>query len=404
MSNKALSKVARIENRFIFHAQYQLTAREQKVILYLIANINPHEQERFHEQIIPVKELEVVLKADGRKWGGLYEEMKQFQKRIVKKGIEFPTNVKIDGKPFPGYINWFQSVAPVENSRGEVCLRFLFAEDLTPFLLQLNEYAQINRLEAAPMRSGHAIRLFQIFKAQRDRMRRHEKVSRLTYGVEELKAILGIPGKYKRFNSFRERVLDTATVEINKYTSLNLLSVDYIRNSRRQVTDLTFVFAEKNKAEEAETNAPINKKTTYTGNLPKDFMPTSSLLNQTFSRSQLRTYKILIAKGIKEGIAFKQIIPKITGSEFEGFEDYYIEEALAIFESKTKLRKNQKAQKAGAFVKWFLKKEVFNQGENFARITEKVHERKKKLLQFDTDHWEERMASKGLTVAELEAQ
>ena len=47
---------------------------------------------------------------------------------------------------------------------------------------------------------------------------------------------------------------------------------------------------------------------------------------------------------------------------------------------------------------------MFNQGENFARITEKVHDRKKQLLQFDTPHWEERMASKGLTVAELEAQ
>ena len=64
------NKIARIENKFIFHAQYKFTSREQKVILYLIANINP-KQERFIEQIIPVRELEQVLKSDGKKWGGL---------------------------------------------------------------------------------------------------------------------------------------------------------------------------------------------------------------------------------------------------------------------------------------------------------------------------------------------
>ena len=69
--SKQSNKIARIENKFIFNAQYKLTAREQKVILYLISNIDPRRQERFHEQVISVKELESVLKADGKKWGGL---------------------------------------------------------------------------------------------------------------------------------------------------------------------------------------------------------------------------------------------------------------------------------------------------------------------------------------------
>jgi hypothetical protein len=32
-----------------------------------------------------------------------------------------------------------------------ICIRFLFSEDLEPFLLSLNQYAKINRLEIAPM-------------------------------------------------------------------------------------------------------------------------------------------------------------------------------------------------------------------------------------------------------------
>ena len=123
----------------MFNAQYKLTAREQKVILYLISNIDPRRQERFHEQIISVKELESVLKADGKKWGGLYEEMQGFTDRVLDKKIRFATDLEIDGQRFPGKINFFQSVIPVRNEKGEVALRFLFSEgsdrDVNPMVL-----------------------------------------------------------------------------------------------------------------------------------------------------------------------------------------------------------------------------------------------------------------------------
>ena len=82
----------------------------------------------------------------------------------------------IDGKPFRGHVNWFQSVMPTYNDKKEVCVRFLFSSDLKPFLLQLKEYAQINRLEVAKMRSAYSIRLFQVFKAQREKFRRHRSI------------------------------------------------------------------------------------------------------------------------------------------------------------------------------------------------------------------------------------
>ena len=138
LSENFKNKVARIENRFIFNARYKLTAREQKVILYLIANVDPSTQERFNEQIIPVKHLEAVLKADGKKWGGLYEEMQTFTDRILEKKIRFPSELKIDGKYFPGKVNWFQSATPIKGENDEVSLRFLFSEDLKPFLLPVS--------------------------------------------------------------------------------------------------------------------------------------------------------------------------------------------------------------------------------------------------------------------------
>ena len=177
MKQKKVKQIARIENRFIFNARYQLSAREQKIILYLMSNLDPLAQNDFHKQIVSVKELENLLKGEDKKWGGLYKEMNDFSARIISKYISFDSDFLVGGKPLRGVISWFQSVIPVETENGEVALEFMFSERLKPFLLQLSEYAKIHPLDVAPMKSGFAIRMYQVFKAERDRMRKHTPVS-----------------------------------------------------------------------------------------------------------------------------------------------------------------------------------------------------------------------------------
>lgn len=232
------TQIARIENRFIFNAQYKLGVREQKVLLYLIANIDPN-KDYFEECIVPVKDLEMILKSDGKKWGGIYQEMEKFCSEFIGRRITFDTAVMIDGKPFRGHVNWFQSVMPTYNEKKEVCVRFLFSSDLKPFLLQLKEYAQINRLEVAKMRSAYSIRLFQVFKAQREKFRRHRSIVEMSYELEELKKLLGASEKYDRFNNFRQRVLDVAQEEINSQTTLHV-EMDFVRNSAKEVSHVKF--------------------------------------------------------------------------------------------------------------------------------------------------------------------
>lgn len=366
-------KIARIENRFIFNAQYKLSPREQKLILYLIANMDPQKQERFHEQTVTVREFEKMLKADSKKWGGLYTELRDITKRIRSKGIEFDTNIRVDGHRFPGYINWFQSVTPMEDGDGEVCIKFLFSEDLKPYLINLNQYARINYSEAALLKSGFAIRMFQIFKAHRGKMKGHEKISELIYDLTELKKLLGIADKYPDFRNFRRRVLNIIEREINKHTSIHLEKIDSIRNSKRQIVKLVFIFSDK-------TETP--SKTT-------DFVPSKEdLLLLTFA--QQKAYKILVKYGIHEGIAYKQLLPKIINPEFLGFEDWYFEEVLKIFKKKSK-------RGVGAFVNWFLERKIFEQGDHFATIMEKIQARKKKLQLKEPETWDNRVAAQTMT-------
>lgn len=389
------NKIARIENKFIFHAQYKFTSREQKVILYLIANINP-KQERFIEQIIPVRELEQVLKSDGKKWGGLYEEMRKFAKRIRTKGIEFDTNILIDGKRFPAYINWFQSVVPVQREDGEICIRFLFSQDLEPFLLSLNQYAKINRLEIAPMKSGFSIRMFQIFRAHRDRMAKHENVSRLKYEVEGLKNLLGISGSYAEFRDFNKRVLNVVKREINDNSSIFVIDIEKQRNSKRKITHITFIIKDQ-ETEHSQTSTIPPQTSGSVKQTYGDYLPSATEVG-SLTRAQLDAYNHLVDFGIKEGIAFRQMILKIKGSEANGFEDWYIQEAIKIFKTKTTL-KSKNAQ-AGAFVKWYLEGKAFEEGSYFAQIMERLSKRKKRL---SAEQWRNRKTAMDMSAEEFNA-
>ncbi len=108
---KLTNKIARIENFFIENAQYLLNAREQKIILHLAANLDLKKDD-FHEQIVPVKDLEQMLKQTQAKWGGIYSEISDFAERIVGKKIKFPTDILLNGQPLPGYVTWFSGIAP----------------------------------------------------------------------------------------------------------------------------------------------------------------------------------------------------------------------------------------------------------------------------------------------------
>lgn len=371
-------QVARIENRFIFHAQYKLSPREQKLILYLIANMDPQKQKRFHEQRISVRELERMLKSDGKKWGGLYQELRDLTKRIRSKGIEFDTNLVVDGHQFPGYINWFQSVMPMKNEDGEVCISFLFSEALKPYLIDLNQYARINYVETAPLRSGFAIRMFQVLKAHRGKMQAREKISELGYEINELKRLLGVPDKYPDFRNFRRRVLELIQKEINQHTTVNLMEIKYRRNSKRQISHITFIFTDKR-----EEVAVL-----------KSFVPSEEDLEK-LSRAQLNGYQLLVDFGVEPGIAYRQLLPKVTSSEFKGFEDWYFEEILKIFKSKGK-------GGVGAFVKWGLELKIFEQGDHFARIMEIIQAKKKRLETSNLEAWDNRLKARDMTAKEFE--
>ncbi len=249
----------------------------------------------------------------------------------------FDTDVLIEGRKFPGYVNWFQAVSPIKNDNGEVCLEFLFSEKLKPFLLELRQYVQIDIQQLTNLNSGFSIHLFQIFQAKRNQMLKYQQQTKLLYRLSALKKTLGVQNKYADWRNFKRKVIDLAVREINQYTNIK---VDFrVIKKNGQVFSLEFEIRDrKNKA---------NKRSPS--------LTTKVHLND-LSFAQLKALNILTNYRITQELAL-EMINRAKGSELKGFEDWYFEEVIQIFERKT----NQTTVngKTGTLVNWYLKKKIF---------------------------------------------
>ena len=127
MKTENIEKVARLDNAFILNAQYRMTAKEQKILYFLVSHLNPKNDTEFNTVTVPLREIEDTLNKEGTKWGSLYEEINRICESMIGKTISFPSNFIIEGKPLKGFINWFQSIMPVMNEYKQVCIEFSFS-------------------------------------------------------------------------------------------------------------------------------------------------------------------------------------------------------------------------------------------------------------------------------------
>lgn len=356
-------KVAAIANKFIQHARYRLTPREQKLIIYMSSFIKPEDSD-FDTYLVPVSDLESVFRDDeDKKHGSFYERLDDLLDSITDKKISFPTEFELEGRRMRGHINWVSGAVPRKDKRGVLCVEFGFSPQMKPFMLGLREkFTKIELLEVARMTSGFSIRIFQICKSY---YYEHAKYGRNVYktGVENLKEILGIEDKYPDFRNFRRKVLNVAKDEINAKTGLEI-EYEFIRQGRR-IGEIHITINEKRNTEEKEPTSSTHNKTKG-----------KQVNIETLREAQMRAVEKLTAYGLHESITVNEVLPIIKGSEVEGYEDYFVDFMLTFFESKT--NRTGKEDKVKALVGW-LRNERFTEANLYARFMEKIVTKKKKL-------------------------
>jgi hypothetical protein len=146
MDSSMSNKVAKIDNSFIANAQYRMTAKEQKILYYLIAHLDPKNEKEFFSIRISIEEIEEMLMENDKDYDAFNDDMNRVCKSLSIKQITFPVRFTQRGRMIKGYLNWFQSIMPVKDEDGQVYITFTFSNDMSPFLLQLHHYVNISPL------------------------------------------------------------------------------------------------------------------------------------------------------------------------------------------------------------------------------------------------------------------
>lgn len=190
-----------------------LTVREQKIILAMVSEIQPDDED-FKEYRISLKNFNEML---GLKGKTKYSEIKEVVKSLMGKTIEIPRKNK-------GWLlaHWVSSAEYID---GEGVIELTFSPKLKPYLLQLKEYTSYRLSNVLALNSTYSIRLYEL-------MKKWEFLGTWEYPLEDLRGKLGVEeGTYPKYSNFKVRVLSRAVEEVNKKTDF-YISFEEIKKGR----------------------------------------------------------------------------------------------------------------------------------------------------------------------------
>ena len=200
-------------NDLVQKSRFQLSAQEQKIILYLISKIKP-DHEKFETQALSIGEFCRVcgININGKN----YNDIKSAVKELADKSIW----VMLDNGE-ETVIRWIER--PFFNKRAGT-IRVKFDDYMKPYLLQLHErFTQFELLYTLAMKSQYSIRLYEILKS-------YEYKRNIVLSIKELKEQL-FATQYSRYPDFKRNVLDKALKEIDELSDLNI-SYQVIKEGR----------------------------------------------------------------------------------------------------------------------------------------------------------------------------
>jgi len=165
-----------------------------------------------------------------------YADAWPFIKTAMKRLASMPLEWS-DGRAIH-FDHWFSGASYFE---GTGKIQFRINKDAEPFFLKLQSFFTCHRLGAAKKFTKAAS--FKLYL----NLKQWENVAKWNTDLDELKARLGVAGKYTAYKNFRVRVLDPAVEEINEHSDL---LVDYIpTKENRWVVGLLFRIENKMNSE-----------------------------------------------------------------------------------------------------------------------------------------------------------
>lgn len=234
-------------NELIQNKSFSLTVRQQKIVLFLISQINP-EDEDFKLYDFDIRTFCKVCGIDydnGKNYIELWNEIKKIRDKSIN-GI-------VDGKLTT--LSWIEKPYLIPRT-GTIQIRI--DRDMKPYLLQLkSNFTRYELVYTLYFRSKYSIRLYELIKSiHYHDLETYERV----YTIEELKKLLDAE-THKTYQHFNDKVMKIATREINEHSD-KIIEYEPLRNGR-SYDRIKLTIRTKNSDDIAEIRADIDRRMNF---------------------------------------------------------------------------------------------------------------------------------------------
>lgn len=208
-------KLTVVKHNNLNSASYHLPLDARRLIISAISKIHSKDKK------VP-DEIEIHSDEFAQQWGlkpnNAYKQLKDAREKLYNDTVR--TKRLDTGEVWD--VRWLDAAAYQD---GKGYIKLSFSERIKPYLSDLQSHFTSYRLnEVRNFKSTHAIRIYELLMQFKD-------TGWYQVEVQELKHMLDVSDKYKRWAEFRRNVVELAVKEINKQSTFDV-SAEYLRKGR----------------------------------------------------------------------------------------------------------------------------------------------------------------------------
>ena len=199
----------------IVNASYRFSLNELRILLYGLSHIDPRAEEfpMFHR--VRVKDLADFYDIGEKDRGSFYDNLKE---ALITKFWNREFSYYDEDR---GEVVKRTFLIEVAHGRKDGTLAYEYNPKIKKELQQLSKrFTSYFLSNVAGMKSAYAVRIYEIAVMCLNASKKPKTTFSRT--VEDLKHVLGISDKYKRFCDFKPRVLEAAKRDINKHSDIRM--------------------------------------------------------------------------------------------------------------------------------------------------------------------------------------
>jgi plasmid replication initiation protein len=245
-----------VKSNNLVEARYRLSLQESHVVLWLLTQIKPDDEDFKPHQLKVVDFAKMVgLRVDSQ-----YEELQKTTLRLMQRVMRIRDT---RGKKLI-QVSWLSS-AVYEDGKGYVSLEF--SPQLKPYLLQLkSQFTKINIADTMKFKSIYTVRIFEL-------LIQYESIGKRVTSINDLRDWCVIrKGDYELYANLKRDIINRAKNEINAKTEY---VVDYreIKESRKVVAiEWTFQKRTHFEKQQLEKSAAMSHELQQVNSLVKELI------------------------------------------------------------------------------------------------------------------------------------